>query len=36
MYEKENNPNGHEEVTLEDMINRIHKLMDMLSIKDYV
>ena len=38
MYEKEINPNGHEiieEVILEDMINRIKKLMTMLSIKDY-
>ena len=38
MYEKEINPNGHEiieGITLENMINRINKLMDMLCIKDY-
>jgi len=38
MYEKEINPNGHEiieGVTLEDMINRINKLMDMLCLKEY-
>ena len=38
MYEKEINPNGHEiieKVTLENMIDRINKLMEMLCITEY-
>ena len=38
MYEKEINPNGHEiieGVTVEDMVDRVNKLLDMLRIRDY-
>ena len=38
MFEKEINPNGHEiiiGVTLEDIVDRLQKLLDILCVKDY-
>ena len=35
MFEKEINPNGHEGVTFDEMIERIEKLFDILCIKEY-